>query len=105
MMVILYTKMIRKGMKMSDDFNKPPHTENSGASNEKKRIPVFLLAIVGIFLAALIFYMVADRNPKPGEVPVDESVPAVQDHSSSNQSATEATAKEALADTATATDH
>lgn len=85
---------------MSDDFNKPPHTQNSGETQQKKRIPVLLLVIVGIFLAAFIFYMVVDRNPKPGEIPADESIPAVQADDGAKNTVTEA-----AADTATASDH
>ncbi len=91
---------------MTHDFNKPPHVQDAVETNQKKRIPVLLLIIVGIFLASLIFYMVADRNPQPGEIPVDRSIPAVQDNNASNSTATatEATTTEAAADTSTASD-
>lgn len=71
---------------MAHDFNKPPHKTNELERSEKKRIPVLILIVVGIFLAALIFYMLSDKAPKAGEVPADTSIPATQ------------------ADTATATD-
>lgn len=63
---------------MSYEQNKQPHKTDDFERAEKKRIPVFILIIVGIFLAALIFYMLADRNPKSGEVPADTTIPATQ---------------------------
>lgn len=73
---------------MAHDFNKPPHGNQSEGSNQRRRIPVFILIIVGIFLASLIFYMVADRDPKPGEVPADTSIPATSEKDSDNTTAT-----------------
>jgi hypothetical protein len=67
---------------MKHDFNKPPHVTNAEEVKQKKRIPVFMLIIAGIFLASLIFYMLADKEPKAGSVPANESVPAVKDTSS-----------------------
>lgn len=94
---------------MSNDFNKPPHnSHNEIRPTDKKKIPVLILIIVGIFLASLIFYMLADREPENGQVPADTSIPATQDtHQNSNTAtATDTsvgnTATAAVDDTATA---
>ncbi|SEL82769.1 hypothetical protein [Acinetobacter sp. DSM 11652] len=69
---------------MVDQSNHPTHNDQK----KKSKIPVYILIIVGIFLAAFIFYMLADRDPTPGQIPADTTIPATQDN----------------ADTATATD-
>lgn len=69
---------------MPHDFDKPPHKTNELEKSEKKRIPVFILIIVGIFLAALIFYMLADRNAAP----VNQSIPATSATSPETATAT-----------------
>ncbi|NHB57584.1 hypothetical protein [Acinetobacter shaoyimingii] len=71
---------------MTHDFNKPPHVTTQEEVKQKKRIPVFILILVGIFLASFIFYIVSDKNPKGKSVPANENVPAVQDPNSSNNS-------------------
>lgn len=48
---------------MTHDFNKPPHTESAEEVQKKKRIPVYILMLIGIFLIALLFYMFADMQP------------------------------------------
>ena len=88
---------------MTHDFNKPPHVNNPEDTNRKKRIPVFILIIVGIFLASLIFYMIADRDTPP----VNQSIPATSSSSPNTATATDdssvANTTEAVAqDTATA---
>lgn len=92
---------------MPHDFNKEPHKTNELEKAEKKRIPIFILIIIGIFLAALIFYMLADREPKPGQVPADTSVPAVQQNQDTTATATDSsvvnTTNAVAEDTATAT--
>ena len=92
---------------MPNSANQPPHLENATDRKQKKRIPIFILVIVGVFLISIIFYMLADRNPKPGEIPADQSIPAVQDNHAADDKTTapEATATEAVADTAKAADH
>lgn len=90
---------------MSNDLNRPPHNSNNDNGNtDKKKIPVFILIIVGIFLASLIFYMLADREPTTGEVPADTSIPATQDTNTATATDTsvENTANAAADDTATA---
>ncbi|WP_411684217.1 flagellar basal body-associated FliL family protein [Acinetobacter indicus] len=54
---------------MSHDFNKPPHVTSAEEVQKKKRMPVFILIAVGVFLLALVVYMFADRDPKPSEAP------------------------------------
>lgn len=70
--------------------------------NQKKRIPVYILIVVGIFLVAFIFYMLADRNP---ERPANPAIPATQEEGQT-ATATDETAVENPAapveDTATA---
>ena len=67
---------------MKHDFNKPPHVTNPEEIKQKKRIPVFILILTGIFLASLIFYMLTDREPKAGSASVNNPVPVVKDTSS-----------------------
>ncbi|WP_336169223.1 hypothetical protein [Acinetobacter sp. 161(2023)] len=47
------------------DFSKPPHVTSPEETAKKRRLPVYILVIVGLFLLALIVYMVADHNPTP----------------------------------------
>ena len=94
---------IQKGGNMAHDFNKPPHVTNEEEVTRKKRIPVFILILVGIFLASLIFYMIADREPQPGVIPADTSIPATQENSSNTMPATNDQQQDS--NTATATDH
>ena len=72
---------------MAHDFSKPPLGRTAEGSNHRRRIPVFILIIVGIFLASMIFYMIADRDPQPGQIPADTSIPATSQKDSA-QSAT-----------------
>ncbi|AYA02693.1 hypothetical protein BEN74_07420 [Acinetobacter sp. WCHAc010034] len=54
---------------MTHDFNKPPHTSSSEETTQKKRIPVYILALVGIFFVALLVYMFADIKPGASDAP------------------------------------
>jgi Na+/serine symporter len=72
---------------MVDHSNR--QVSNQNEQKKKSRIPIFILIVVGIFLAAFVFYILADREPTTGTVPADTSIPATQDTS----------------DTATATDN
>ena len=48
------------------DFSKPPHV-TSPEETAKRRLPVYILIIVGLFLLALVVYMVADHSKTPKE--------------------------------------
>ncbi|MEB6566188.1 hypothetical protein MXL26_12675 [Acinetobacter towneri] len=91
---------------MPHDFNKPPHVSSTEEITRKKRIPVFMLMLVGIFLLALLFYMMADRKPSPSDAPPGHPNPEVQ-QATPNSTTTGTAGDEARAvdsDTATATD-
>ncbi|NUF23048.1 hypothetical protein HUN19_00130 [Acinetobacter oleivorans] len=49
------------------DFSKPPHVTSPEETAKKRRLPVYILIIVGLFLIALIVYMVADHSQTPKE--------------------------------------
>lgn len=89
---------------MTHDFNKPPQVQTPEERQKKKRVPVYMLALVGIFLIALLFYMFADTKPKRSDAPPghpDSTMPAANSNTTATAS-DEATATES--DTATATD-
>ena len=47
---------------MMHDFSKPqPHVASREEIAEEKKLPVYMLIIVGGFLIALLVYMVADH--------------------------------------------
>ncbi len=46
------------------DFNKPqPHVASKEEIERKRKLPVYMLIMVGVFLLALLIYMISD---KPG---------------------------------------
>ena len=47
---------------MTHDFNRPPHVTSTEEVTQKKRLPVYILAIVGVFLLALVLYMLAVQS-------------------------------------------
>ena len=48
------------------DFSKPqPHVASQEEVAKKRKLPVYMLIIVGIFLIALLVYMVADHSANP----------------------------------------
>ncbi|ENU30897.1 hypothetical protein MMO38_05910 [Acinetobacter sp. NIPH 1852] len=48
------------------DFSKPkPHVESKEDTARKRKLPVYMLIIVGIFLIALLVFMLADHSAKP----------------------------------------
>lgn len=49
------------------DFSKPPHVTSPEETAKKRRLPVYILIIVGLFLLALVVYMVADHSKTPEE--------------------------------------
>lgn len=83
---------------MTHDFNRPPHVENTEATTQKKRIPVYILGLVGIFLIATLIYMFADMKPDPADAPPGHPNPAAEPATPNNS--TTATATDT--DTATA---
>ena len=82
---------------MQHDPNKSRHAASASETQQKKRLPVYILIIVGVFLAALIFYMTADVKPKPSEAPPGHPNPTAQPASTNSTTAS-------ASDTATATD-
>lgn len=51
---------------MMHDFSKPqPHVASREEIAKKRKLPVYMLIIVGIFLIALLVYMVADHSANP----------------------------------------
>ena len=48
------------------DFSKPqPHVASQEEVAKKRPLPIYILVIVGIFLIALLVYMVADHSANP----------------------------------------
>ena len=48
------------------DFSKPqPHVASKEEIAKKRRLPVYMLILVGIFLIALLVYMIADHSANP----------------------------------------
>ena len=95
---------------MTHDFNRPPHVTSTEEVTQKKRLPVYILAIVGVFLLALVLYLLAGSTPTAREVPAHPANPTIEsstmNHMNNSQpvgnTAQTATAQD---DTATATDH
>lgn len=54
---------------MSHNENNSHHSTSASKTRQKKRLPMYILLMVGVFLAALIFYMMADGKPEPSEAP------------------------------------
>lgn len=51
---------------MMHDFSKPqPHVASREEIAKKRKLPVYILIIVGVFLIALLVYMVADHSANP----------------------------------------
>ena len=45
---------------MKPDFSRPAHVISTEETTQKKRLPVYMLILVGLFLVALVVYMLAD---------------------------------------------
>lgn len=92
---------------MVDDFNKKPPSNRQAEATQKKRIPVYILILVGIFLLALLFYMFSDMNPDASDAPAGHPNPNVQPATPNNSTPvgepTEATATMSDGTDATAT--
>jgi flagellar basal body-associated protein FliL len=64
---------------MKHDYSKPSSHASSPEETERKRkLPVYILIVVGIFLVALIAYMVADYQPDAADAPPDHPNPNAQ---------------------------
>lgn len=63
---------------MVDDFNKVPPSNHENVESPRKRIPVYILILVGIFLLAILLYMFAGMSPKPSEAPPGHPEPNAQ---------------------------
>ena len=90
---------------MTHDFNKPPHTESSDETTQKKRIPVYILVLIGIFFIALIIYMSAGIKPASSDTPPERPAAQVQTEQSNSATATAHDAAATDSTTATASDH
>ncbi len=63
---------------MAHDFNKPPHVTTQEETNQKKRLPVYILILVGVFFIALLAYMFADTKPDAKDAPPGHPNPAAE---------------------------
>ena len=61
-----------------DDFNKPPHVVTEKQKTQKKRLPVYMLILTGVFLIALLAYMSAENEPTAEDAPPDHPNPTAQ---------------------------
>jgi len=89
---------------MTHDFNKPPHVTTAEEKSQKKRLPVYILVLVGIFLVALLVYMFADSKPKPQDAPPTHPDPSAQPATPNNTETTGTATATDDTGTATATD-
>lgn len=83
---------------MTHDFNKPPHVMTPEEKMQKKRLPVYILILVGVFFVALLVYMFADTKPNPQDAPPGHPNPSAQPATPNN------TTTGTAGDEATATD-
>ncbi|MCY1162282.1 hypothetical protein D9M71_26300 [compost metagenome] len=60
---------------MTHDFNKPPHVISAEEKTHKKRVPVYILILIGIFFIALLAYMFADRAPSATDTAPNPATP------------------------------
>lgn len=63
---------------MPHDFNKPPHVTSPEHKAQKKRLPVYILLLIGIFFIAVLAYMFADNKPSAKDAPPDHPNPNAQ---------------------------
>ena len=70
--------ILRMEGSMTHDFNKPPHVISATEKTQKKRVPVYILILVGIFLIAVLAYMFADTTPNPSDAPPGHPNPSAQ---------------------------
>src|SRR5690606_31367056 len=77
---------------MPHDFNKPPHVITPEEKSQKRRLPVYILVIVGNFLIALLAYMFADSEPGAKDAPPGHTDPSAQTATPNNTTPTTGTA-------------
>ncbi len=86
---------------MTHDFNKPPHVTSEEERSQKKRLPVYILLLVGVFFIAVLVYMFSYTKPESQDAPPGHPDPTVQP-ATPNNTATTGTAR--ATDEAVATD-
>ncbi|WP_228259992.1 hypothetical protein [Acinetobacter sp. ANC 4779] len=77
---------------MPHDFNKPPHVTTPEEKNQKKRLPVYILILVGVFFIALLAYMFADTKPDANDAPPGHPNPSAEPATANNTTPTSGTA-------------
>ncbi|MQW91403.1 hypothetical protein GFH30_10015 [Acinetobacter wanghuae] len=63
---------------MVDDLNKTSPSHRPDGVPNRKRIPVYILIVVGIFLLAVLLYMFADMKPSRSDAPPGHPNPDAQ---------------------------
>ena len=82
-----------------------PHHSSASDNQQKKRLPIYILIVVGLFLLAFIGFMFADGKPSPSDAPPGHPAPNAQPAPSNPNQTTTGTATDApRANEATATD-
>ncbi|WP_326518462.1 hypothetical protein [Acinetobacter sp. CAAS 2-6] len=82
---------------MKHDFSKPAHVTSAEENMQKKRLPVYMLVAVGLFLVALLIYMFVERNPSPREAPPDQTAMQPATMNNMNNSAPKVSEQDAVA--------
>jgi len=44
---------------MQHDFNKPTHVTSDEELQKKKRLPIYMLILIGLFLVAMLCYLIS----------------------------------------------
>ncbi|OTG74052.1 hypothetical protein B9T26_07910 [Acinetobacter sp. ANC 4169] len=73
---------------MTHDFNKPPHVTSAEEKSQKKRLPVYILVLVGVFFIAVLVYMFADNKPTAEDAPPGHPEPTAQPATPNNTTTT-----------------
>lgn len=88
---------------MTHDFNKPPHVTSAEEKSQKKRLPVYILVLVGVFFIAVLVYMFADNKPTAEDAPPGHPEPTAQPATPNNSTTATATDDAVATDSNTAT--
>jgi flagellar basal body-associated protein FliL len=88
---------------MTHDFNKPPHVTSTEERSQKKRLPVYILVLVGVFFIAVLVYMFADNKPTAEDAPPGHPEPTAQPATPNNSTTATATDDAVATDSNTAT--